>query len=240
MKVLADKVLECVGPGRALVAIDGVDGSGKTSFAANLAAEITGRDVVTIHVDNFLNPSSTRHAQGRTSPRGFWEDTYDYESLGRYVLDPLGKGGPGNYAPASYDAHLDETVVADSSQAPKDALVLVEGMFLHRDELLSYWDCSVFLDVPFTETATRMALRNGSNPDPEHPSMNRYVGGQRIYFRTAQPWNRASFVVDNTDYLSPRLIEANQVSSVQPQASRPLDSEALLHSANLTSIKMER
>lgn len=213
MKLLADKVLERVGPGRALVAIDGVDGSGKTSFAANLAAEITDRDVVTIHVDNFLNPSSKRHAQGRTSPRGFWEDTYDYESLGRHVLEPLGTGGTGSYAPASYDPLLDMTAVADSIQAPKDVLVLVEGMFLHRDELRSYWDCSVFLEVPFTETAARMALRNGSNPDPEHPSMNRYVAGQRMYFRAAQPWNRASFVVDNSNYLSPRLIAPNRVSA---------------------------
>jgi len=214
MKVLADKVLERIGHERALVAIDGVDGSGKTSFTAKLAAEITNRAVITIHVDNFLNPASKRHAQGRTSPKGFWDDTYDYDSLFRNVLIPLGKTGNGYYSPASYDAQLDASIALETIGSPKDALILVEGMFLHRDELFSYWDCSVFLDVPFKETAARMALRDGSNPDPEHSSMKRYVDGQRMYFKSARPWDRATFVVDNANYLLPRLLETNQVRDI--------------------------
>jgi len=214
MNILANEILERVGHERALVAIDGVDGSGKTSFAANLAAEITDRDVITIHVDNFLNPASKRHAQGRTSPKGFWEDTYDYDSLFRNVLIPLGRAGNGRYSTASYDAKLDASIALEPIGSPKDALILVEGMFLHRDELFSFWDCSVFLDVSFKVTAARMALRDGSNPDPEHPAMKRYVGGQRMYFKSAQPWNRASFVVDNANYSLPRLIETNQVSAI--------------------------
>lgn len=78
---LADSILDTVGAERRIVAIDGVDGSGKTSFAANLAAEIHHRPVVTIHADNFLNPSPVRHARGRHSPEGFWKDTYDYSAL---------------------------------------------------------------------------------------------------------------------------------------------------------------
>lgn len=37
-------------------------------------------------------------------------------------------------------------------------------MFLHRDELADRWDWSVCLDVPFTETARRMAARDGTHP----------------------------------------------------------------------------
>jgi uridine kinase len=100
-------------------------------------------------------------------------------------------------------------------RAPTDALVVVEGMFLHRDELASCWDASVFLDVPFTETAARMAVRNGRNPDPEHPTMRRYVGGQRLYFDAARPWERATFVVDNSDFTSPKVIRPDLVSAVR-------------------------
>lgn len=71
MKSLAERVLDNVGPGRRLVAIDGVDGSGKTSFAANLIAEISERPVIIIHVDNFLNPASIRHARGAPPPKAF-------------------------------------------------------------------------------------------------------------------------------------------------------------------------
>ncbi len=215
MKSLAERVLDNVGPGRRLVAIDGVDGSGKTSFAANLIAEINERPVIIIHVDNFLNPASIRHARGRSSPKGFWEDTYDYHSLIDHVLEPLKANGNGQYSPASYDVQMDKFRLADKALAPSNALIIVEGMFLHRDELVSHWDCSMFLDVPFIETAARMAVRNGSNPDPEHPTMNRYVGGQRQYFEAAKPWERATFIIDNTDYLSPKLIDAGSVSATR-------------------------
>jgi uridine kinase len=89
-----------------------------------------------------------------------------------------------------------------------DALVLIEGLFLHRNELVHLWDMSIFLDVPFTETARRMAHRDGSSPDPDHDSMRRYVGGQRIYFEQAKPWRRATIIVDNTDFEHPKVIDA--------------------------------
>jgi len=86
-------------------------------------------------------------------------------------------------------------------------VVIVEGLFLHRDELVDSWNYSIFLDVPFSETAARMSKRDGTNADPEHPSMRRYVEGQRIYFRSCQPRTRASLIVDNTDWNEPQIIE---------------------------------
>ena len=213
MRLLATDILSAVGPGRRLVAVDGVDGSGKTSFAARLASAIQNRPVIVIHADDFLNPAPVRHAKGRASPEGFWEDTYNYSAMRDRLLAPLGPNGDGWYSPASYDAATDRMAQVEPVRAPSDALVVVEGMFLHRDELVSNWDASVFLDVPFIETAARMAVRNGSNPDPEHPTMRRYVGGQRLYFDAARPWERATFVVDNSDPTAPKVIHSHEVSA---------------------------
>ena len=58
MQSLASDLLGVSGHGRRLVAIDGVDGSGKTSFAANFVKVIQDRPVTVIHVDDFLNPSA--------------------------------------------------------------------------------------------------------------------------------------------------------------------------------------
>jgi Uridine kinase len=215
MRLLGNDILRTVGPGRRLLAVDGVDGSGKTFFAANLAAEIRDRPVFVIHVDDFLNPSSARHAKGRSSPEGFWQDTYNHAALHDQLLAPLGPHGDGWYSWASYDSETDRVEQVEPRQAPSDALVVVEGMFLHRDELAPIWDASVFLDVPFTETAMRMAARNGSNPDSEHPTMLRYVGGQRLYFEAARPWERATFVVDNSDFASPEIVRPGMVSAIR-------------------------
>lgn len=215
LQSLADDLLGAISPGRRLVALDGVDGSGKTTFAANLAAQIQDRPVIVIHADDFLNPSHVRHAKGRTSSDGFWKDSYNHTALHDRVLAPLGPHRDGWYVSASYDPVTDRTVQMQARRAPSDALVLVEGMFLHRDELVSHWGASVFLDVPFAETAARMAIRDGSNLDPAHSTMDRYVGGQRLYFEAARPWERATFVVDNSDVTSPRLIGPGMVSAAR-------------------------
>lgn len=203
--------------GRSLIAVDGVDGSGKSTFADGLAAIILSRPVIVIHVDDFLNLREVRHQRGRESPEGFWLDTYDYESLSRDVLTPLRRGGSGRYRPVATDHRQDVRLTPSLLQAPENAVVIVEGMFLHRDELAGCWDYSCFLDVPFTETARRMSIRDGSHPDPEHPSMRRYVGGQRLYFEAAQPWYRATRVVENTNPAMPRILSADAVQH------RPLD-----------------
>ena len=184
----------------AVIAVDGVDGAGKTTFASHLAEAIerAGRPAVIVHEDDFLAPREVRHRRGRHSPDGFFLDSYDLVALVRHVLDPLGPCGDRRIRRAVFDHRRDAPVPARDEQVPLDAVVVVEGMFLHRDELAHRWDWSVFLDVPFAETARRMAERDGSHPDPEHPSMRRYVEGQRLYLATCRPRERATLVLDST------------------------------------------
>jgi uridine kinase len=85
-------------------------------------------------------------------------------------------------------------------------VLVVDGLFLHRDELAAAWDLSVFLDVPFTVTVQRMALRDGTNPDPDHPDTHRYTAAQRIYYAACTPHERATVLIDNTDFRLPRVL----------------------------------
>ncbi|SDE73752.1 uridine kinase [Blastococcus fimeti] len=199
--------------GRALVGIDGVGGSGKSTFAAELARRITARPVLVLHAEGFFNPSEIRHARGRHSSEGFWLDAYDYAALRSSALEPLSAGGDGIYRAGSFDRSTDRTVETPTRHAPADAVVLVEGTFLHRDELVSFWDHSLYLDVPFEETERRMAERDGLSGIAVHELMRRYTGAQRRYFACARPWERASVVVDNRELGRPRTIDASDASA---------------------------
>ena len=53
------------------------------------ALRLRGRSTQVIHADDFMHVRSVRHRRGRNSPEGYFYDSYDYESLSRYVLDPL-------------------------------------------------------------------------------------------------------------------------------------------------------
>ena len=196
-----------------LLAVDGVDGSGKSTFARALADHLrkTGALVVLIQADNFHHLRATRYRLGRHSPEGFWLDSYDYPALFRDAIHPFAPGGSGKYRTKASDLERDAYVDEPYRQALPGTVAIIEGMFLHRDELCGYWDYSVFLQVPFNETAARMSRRDGSPDDPEHPDMRRYVEGQRLYFRSCEPWLRASRVIDNTDWERPQLIGADTV-----------------------------
>jgi uridine kinase len=186
--------------GAARVGVDGVDGVGKSTFAAALAARLRarGRPVVHVSADDFHQPRAVRHRRGRDSPEGFWLDSYDYPALTENVLKPFGPRGTRRYRPAIHDLKTDATLDPPWQQAPPDALLIVDGLFLHRDELAGTWDFSVFLTAPFEVTVARMAARDGTHPDPAHPSQTRYVQGQHLYFAACKPWERASLVIDNS------------------------------------------
>jgi len=84
-----------------------------------------------------------------------------------------------------------------------------------RDELWQFWDYSLFLDVPPDIAAQRMADRDALNGSHSAESLPRYIGAQQIYFRQVRPWERASLVVDNTDFNEPRVIEAAQADAAR-------------------------
>lgn len=205
LDALADRVPRPAAEDCVRVAVDGVDGAGKTMLADELAAVLRsrGRDVVRISADNFLNPRAVRYARGRASPEGFWLDSYDYPALRANVLAGMEAGGSRRYRTAVHDLATDTPLDLPEQQAPAGAVLLLDGLFLHRDELRDCWDLSIFLDVPFAETARRMAARDGTDPDPSSPGIARYVEGQRLYFRACNPAARATLVVDNTDLAAP-------------------------------------
>lgn len=196
------------------VAVDGVDGAGKTVFAGELAAVLRdhGRSVVQVSADDWHQVRALRHARGRQSPQGFWEDSYDYPRLRAEVLEPLGPGGSRLFRRRGHDLHSDEVLRGQQEQAPARSVLLVDGLFLQRAELDGCFELTVWLHAPFAETARRMAARDGSPADPEHPDLRRYVEGQRTYFRLRSPWSRADLVVDNTHVERPRLVDAARVA----------------------------
>jgi uridine kinase len=192
------------------VAVDGVDGVGKTTFADRLGQWLRaqGRQVIRSSVDGFHNPRAIRHRLGRTSPEGFYRDSYDYAALRTNLLDPLSPGGLGRYRTAVFDHLIDGPVSNPELEAPEGAALVVDGLFLHRPELQGYWDFSVYLDAPFEITAPRGAARGVGfgDPDPSSPSNRRYVGGAMIYFREARPQDQATVVVDYSDLSRPRIV----------------------------------
>lgn len=189
----------------ARVGVDGVDGAGKTTFADELAETIVTRPTIRVGLDGFHHPRSVRYRRGRHSPEGYFHDSYDYARLREMVLEPLSPGGGGRYGRAAFDYRTDRPIASGWQHAPSDAVLIVDGIFLHRPELRPYWDYTVFLQVDFTMSIRRCAARGDLDPDPGAPSNRRYVEGQRLYLDQCHPADQASIVIDNSDLGEPHI-----------------------------------
>jgi uridine kinase len=208
---LADTVAGFDPDRRIRVAIDGVDGAGKTTLADALAPLVVakGRPAIRASVDDFHNPQSLRYARGRYSPDGFYLDSYDYDSFRRLLLEPLSPGGSGQYAAKRFDLDSDKPLDLNPQQAGRTAALIVDGIFLHRPELRSCWDLSVLLKVDFDVSLPRGAARgpNFDAIDPNSPPHQRYVGGQRRYFAECSPEQQADIVIDYNDLQKPIILK---------------------------------
>lgn len=210
LELLANRITTV---GAARVGVDGVDGAGKTIFADELAEMLrtAGKNVVRVSIDGFHHPRDVRYRRGRSSPEGFWLDSYDYPRFSTEVIEPFSPGGDRRYRSAIRDVATDDAADIEPTVAPEHAVLIVDGIFLHRDELAGCWDFSVFLRAEFNETFRRMALRDGCPADPSAPENHRYLVGQQLYLAACDPESRARVVIDNTDPARPHLVTAGAV-----------------------------
>jgi uridine kinase len=208
---VADRILALPSDHVVMAGIDGVDGAGKTTFADELAVVLRSahRAIIRAGTDGFHNPRAVRYRRGRGSPEGYFEDSYDYAGLEAALLHPLSPGGSGRYRTAIFDHRTDAAAVTPVLQASPDAILVFDGIFLHRPELREHWDFSVYLKTDFAVSVARCAERDGASPNPADATNHRYVEGQRLYLRSCSPWARASLVIDNNDLAAPILVEGS-------------------------------
>ncbi len=210
LKFVADTILRIPVVHVLRVGIDGVDGTGKTTFADELAAviEAVGRTTIRASVDGFHHPKAIRYQLGRSSPQGYFVHSYDYAQLAAVLLDPLSPGGTGIYRRAVFDHTTDSPVALPEEHAVPGAVLVFDGIFLHRSELRAYWDYSIFLEVDFTISIPRGAQRDGGSPDPDAAENRRYVEGQKLYLRTCDPKRYAAMVINNENLAAPRIVRS--------------------------------
>jgi uridine kinase len=208
LKYVADTILELPTVYINRIGIDGVDGAGKTIFGDELAhlLAMSGRPIIRTSVDSFHNPKTVRYRLGENSPEGFFLDSYNYPRLKEVLLDPLSPGGTGLYQTAIFDHRLDSSVLLLEEQAISGSILVFDGIFLHRPDLRSYWDFSIFLEVGFDISIPRGAQRGEGSPDPRSFENRRYVEGQKIYLRECDPKKYATITINNENLASPYIV----------------------------------
>ena len=198
--------IECVATSHPLrVAVDGPPAAGKTTLADELALLLRsrGREVIRASTESFHQPRAQRYRHGEFSPEANYHDSFDYDTLRQVLLDPLGPDGDRRYQHAVYDLDTDTAVSQPVTTAPADAVLLLDGVFLLRPELIDLWDLSIFVSAAFEQILDRARIRDlarlGSTAEVERRFRTRYIPAQKLYFATARPADHADIVVHNDE-----------------------------------------
>ena len=204
---LAQTVVDQAHAGPLLVGIDGIPASGKTTLADRLAPliEALGRPVVRASLDGYHNPAEVRYEQGKDSPQGYFDDSFNYDALVKTLLSPLSDTNtdPQELPIAAYDYREDSTVKNRYARFQSDTIMLFDGVMLFREEINDYWHYRIYVDARYETGFVRGVPRDAHNDDDQmivgKKYLNRYFPGERIYRASAQPLKKADAIIFNDD-----------------------------------------
>ena len=131
------------------VAIDGIDASGKTTLANELAVSLQayGRPVIRASIDGFHRPRSERYRRGPTSPGRLLPRCLRLCRPTGSVAHSAWPRWIRRYHRSVFDFRTDRPLNAPQEEAPADAILIVDGVFLLRPELDAFWDYRIFVAV---------------------------------------------------------------------------------------------
>ncbi len=158
-------------------------------------------------IEGFLLPRSQRYQRGEYSAEGCYYDSFDFDALHRVLLDPLGPGGDRRFQREVYDRPTETTPSQPVTTAPADAVLLFDGVFLLRPELIDRWDLRIFVSAAFEVALDRARTRDlalfGSATEVERRHRKRYRPSQQFYFDTVRPTDHADIIVYNDEPQQP-------------------------------------
>ncbi|MCM0639298.1 uridine kinase family protein [Cellulomonas wangsupingiae] len=168
-----------------LVGIDGQGGAGKSTFARAVVPLLAG--AVVVEGDDFYRDmdSCTRAA---LSPAAGVQRYFDWQRLRSEVLEPVRRGDP-TLRYQRYDWLLEE--MGGWVEMPMPDVVLVEGVYTLRPQLLDLVDIAVWVDAS-AETRLQRQVERGENADEW---IARWVAAEDHYVATYDPRSAAAMRV---------------------------------------------
>lgn len=204
---------------RTLVAVDGLDGSGKSQIARALAAACesdTGAPAFVFRVDDFRRPLGAMPA-GAEEAAIYYDRYYDFAALDA-CLSLFLAGAPSARIPRFDTAR--EVVDGEQELTFGAAqIALLEGVFVLRARATGAAPL-LLLEVSEDVARQRILARDMARGRPrevvEHRMSNRYFPAQRLYRAAFDPVRRADVIIDNDRWERPRLVR--HVSDRLPRA----------------------
>ncbi|MDJ0617681.1 MAG: uridine kinase [Calothrix sp. MO_192.B10] len=190
-QVLPDKSL--------LVAISGIDGSGKGYVTEKIAKETNrqGLRTISINIDPWLNPPEQRFS-AKNSGEHFYHHAFSFEDLFEQLIYPL-QNQRAIYLKKTLTGQFGTPFEQIYDFQDVD-VILLEGIFLLRRSLRYNYDLAFWIECSF-ETALERALQRNQENLPTQAIIDDYntiyFPAQRFHFRVDQPKSSVDLIYIN-------------------------------------------
>lgn len=181
-----------------IVGIDGLGGAGKSTVSEELY-RLLGEEnysVTILHIDDFIHPKAVRYNDSYAEWECYYNLQWRYDYLINEVIMPI-KRGDFNSKIELYDKDNDTYYLRDTF-IPVGSIVIIEGIFLQREELRDIFDFMIYIDIPEEVRLGRVLERDGYIGDKEQIKAkynNRYFPAERHYVEVCSPCDKADCVV---------------------------------------------
>ena len=195
---------------RAVITVDGMDGSGKSTFARRLAAALAGQGVraALLSVDDFRRPVDWAAAASAASEADVYYGGYYDLAAADAVLAAFLAGAPVADVPR-FDPVTERPAAPRRIELAGAAAAIFEGVFPLRAPATA-GGLVIYLEASEALARQRIIardLRKGrSREEIERRIDRRYLPALPRYHAALDPRGRADVVVDNEDPAAPRCL----------------------------------
>jgi uridine kinase len=195
------------------IAVNGIEGTGKTTFVLAFCAYLQEHKLEAIHVgiDGFHYNKKHRYQQGRNSARGYYENSYNEASFVTKVL-VASQNEVSEYTAATHDLESDAYLNLEPIKISNKALLITDGAYLFKPIFLEHWDLKIYLYADF-----EIAMKRGIHRDKEalggydatkEKFLERYHAASRIYIKACQPQEKADWIIDVNDFKNYKVLKS--------------------------------
>lgn len=196
---ITEQIKSLLKPDRTLIiGIDGLGGAGKSTISEAVYGQLCkdGYNVTLLHIDDFIHPRSVRYNDNYTEWECYYNIQWRYDYLVDEVIQPI-KSGVFKGAIELYDKEND-TYYLSNADIPVESVVIVEGVFLQREELRDLFDFMIYIDISESVRLERVLERDGYIGDKEQIKEkydNRYFPAERYYVEKCLPAMNADYII---------------------------------------------
>lgn len=181
-----------------IIAIDGLSGAGKTTIVNHLKNMLD--NILVIHIDDHIVERKKRYNTGHEQ----WYEYYQLQWDTVYLEEELYKKLYQNkdqlhlsFYNKDHDSYVNKTIPLSPYQ-----IVIIEGVFLLREEWKNYYDYIIFLDCPKEIRYERVLVRDAYIGDKEQivdKYQNRYWVAEEHYLNKQSPLTIAHCIVKSDE-----------------------------------------